>query len=469
MTEPIEAIVGRAQALKKAGRLDEAIDVWRIAAARAPDNLLYQHDLAATLGDVGQNAEAAEIAACAISKGLDRYEAHLVHARALAGLLNLDAAEAAYRQVISKNPSEAMAHRELAQLVWMRTGDSAKSEAALLAAIQQQPGDLSLQVMRAEIRGQMGDPQTQFEILEGLAASTGRHPQICHYAARAALACKDFAPALEFAALAYRAAPDEHDVAAVYVTALLANGAADAALAVIDRLRAAQPDNQYFVALQATAWRMREDERYHAVFDYDSMVWSAYLDTPPGWSTLDAYLDELAGALTEAHCFRQHPFFLSVRNGSQIASITKSENPAMRAFACAVDGPLHEYAGRLGPGEDPLRRRLRGGCALLDAWSVLLPPNGFHVNHVHPEGWLSSACHIHPPAEDPEHPHAGWLKFGEPGCATSPSLGPERFVRPEAGKLVVFPSYMWHGTVSFSKGAPRLTVAADFAPSEGRA
>jgi hypothetical protein len=37
-------------------------------------------------------------------------------------------------------------------------------------------------------------------------------------------------------------------------------------------------------------------------------------------------------------------------------------------------------------------------------------------------------------------------------------------VRPEVGTLVLFPSYMWHGTVPFTSQQPRLTVAFDLLP-----
>jgi hypothetical protein len=34
-------------------------------------------------------------------------------------------------------------------------------------------------------------------------------------------------------------------------------------------------------------------------------------------------------------------------------------------------------------------------------------------------------------------------------------------VAPLPGKLVLFPSYFWHGTLPFTSAAPRLTVAFD--------
>ncbi|HEX7465481.1 MAG TPA: putative 2OG-Fe(II) oxygenase, partial [Usitatibacter sp.] len=32
--------------------------------------------------------------------------------------------------------------------------------------------------------------------------------------------------------------------------------------------------------------------------------------------------------------------------------------------------------------------------AISGAWSVRLRSGGFHTAHVHPEGWISSACYI---------------------------------------------------------------------------
>jgi hypothetical protein len=68
------------------------------------------------------------------------------------------------------------------------------------------------------------------------------------------------------------------------------------------------------------------------------------------------------------------------------------------------------------------------------------------------------------PATRDDESHAGWLAFGEPGI-TIPGLGPDHLVRPEPGMLVLFPSYMWHGTVPFTAGGRRLTAAFDVVPA----
>jgi hypothetical protein len=55
--------------------------------------------------------------------------------------------------------------------------------------------------------------------------------------------------------------------------------------------------------------------------------------------------------------------------------------------------------------------------------------------------------------------------MGETNPDTSPALPAERWVQPEEGKLVLFPSYVWHGTQAFDRGDQRLTVAFDVVPA----
>ena len=58
----------------------------------------------------------------------------------------------------------------------------------------------------------------------------------------------------------------------------------------------------------------------------------------------------------------------------------------------------------------------------------------------------------------------GWIKFGEPNMK-SLDLPAEKFLQPRSGRLVLFPSYMWHGTVPFSGNQSRLTLPFDVVPA----
>jgi tetratricopeptide (TPR) repeat protein len=457
----------KAKVLRAAGRNAEAVDVLQEAVAAEPGDLITQHNLASALGDIGRYKEAAAVLKPALKQGLDAPESWLVYARALVGIQDYENGEDAYRTVLKKNLVNADAHRELAQLVWMRTADSKAALAAMDAALAANPTEIILRVLKAEIVGQMGDRQGQYALITEALNAAGGDIQVAHFVCKAALTCGDFQAALVHGERTAKAYPNEVRFVTSYIEALLALGEAKTAEGVIEDLRRRHPDNQLVIALQATAWRLLGDDRYGELYDYDAFVRAAPMVRPNGWSTLTAYLDDLVEELDQAHSYVEHPFFQSVRHGSQLSSINLSKSPAMSAFEEAAHGPITDYIGRLGEGTDPLRARNKGGFHVISAWSIKLSQQGFHVNHVHPEGWLSFACHVRPPADDPANPNAGCLKLGEPGCATSPTLAPERFVKPQAGTSVIFPSYMWHGTIEYAEGPARTSIAADIGPQGG--
>ena len=153
--------------------------------------------------------------------------------------------------------------------------------------------------------------------------------------------------------------------------------------------------------------------------------------------------------------------------GAQISNLISSQDPAIRAFFQAVAGPIDRRLQALSGGGDPCRSRNTGAATFQGVWSVRLGADlGRHVDHVHPKGWMSSACYIDLPASmTAATEREGWIKFGEPGIRTEPKLAAEHYVRPEPGLLVLFPSYMWHGTLPFTGPGARLTIAFDLAPA----
>jgi hypothetical protein len=95
------------------------------------------------------------------------------------------------------------------------------------------------------------------------------------------------------------------------------------------------------------------------------------------------------------------------------------------------------------------------------SWSVRLAGGGFHAAHFHPGGILSSACYISLPNDLAGNPEkSGWLEIGRPPPELGLDLPPLATFEPKAGHLVLFPSYLFHGTRPFA-GGERLTVAFD--------
>ena len=114
----------------------------------------------------------------------------------------------------------------------------------------------------------------------------------------------------------------------------------------------------------------------------------------------------------------------------------------------------------------PLRARRSGDFDYAGSWSSRLKDCGFHVNHIHPDGWISSCYYVAvPDAAKDQATRQGWIKFGEPALDVELKTPIRRAIQPVPGRLVLFPSYMWHGTIAFRDTAARTTIAFDVIPT----
>lgn len=462
-----ELLLLRAQALLAASKFSEAVPAYQQAIDAAPGNASAEIGLAVALGDSGQYPASEAAVRKAIAKGMDTAESHFVLARSLLGMDRFDEAEVEFRRALHLRPDYFAAHTNLAELIWMRTGNAEAASLDLDAALRANPDSTVLRTLKAKLLEAAGDPRGALAELDAGLAHSGDSTELHIAAAQTALKC-DASQALAHAEHALKLLPETPLTLITYGNALLAAGHAERAEALAVKLLAINPDDGLAIALQATAWRMLGDPRYRRLYDYQSLVRPGAIDTPGGWPNLQGYLDDLARELLQRHSLHTHPIAQSLRNGTQVdLALEHSSGPAIRAFAQAIDGPIRRYMDAIGNGSDVLRRRNTGRYTLQGIWSVRLRSSGYHFNHFHPEGWLSSACYIQLPPAVGAKEKEGWLQFGEPGFPTRPSLPPEHFVQPEPGLLVLFPSWMWHGTVPFS-GSPqdtRLTIAFDVVPA----
>ncbi|MDO1560277.1 putative 2OG-Fe(II) oxygenase [Brevundimonas sp. 2R-24] len=460
----VDLVSDQSRRLQALNRYDDAAALMRRLCELKPHSHVAWHNLASTLlhGGWAEEAEAA-IRQAMTREGGDRAETWLVLARTLQAQDRHDEGEAALREALRRKPDYDDAHRDLAHLTWMRTGDPERAAADIDSLHRRLSRPVpALLAVKAKIREYAGDHAGGLEVVRE-AADAG-DPVACISASQAALHL-DPALALDYANRAAERLPGTRPPVNARLEALLALGEARTAEAELLALHEREPNDQFHLARLALCWRMLGDERYAQLYDYGAFVRAERLDTPKGWSSLSGYLEDLKAALVELHTLHTHPIGQSLRGGTQTSrNLTRSPNPAIQAFFEAADGPIRRYIAALGEGSDPLRRRVAESYRMAGIWSVRLKPNGFHADHVHPAGWISSACYIDLPPEVDAGGKEGWIAFGRPGSPTRPPLGPEHYIKPEPGLLALFPSYMWHGTEPFGGEHTRLTVAFDAVP-----
>ncbi len=225
------------------------------------------------------------------------------------------------------------------------------------------------------------------------------------------------------------------------------------------------------------ATRLSQTPAARLAWPYLSLIWRLQGDARAEWldgnplfiQTFDLDFsagerDELADLLRQLHIARAPRIEQSVRGGTQTERqlFFRHEVIIQRTKEKIVEA-IRSYIAALPPIDmnHPLLSVARNLILFEGSWSVRLQGHGFHVSHTHPQGWISSAFYVSLPDVAHSGPApAGWIQFGTPPRELNLRLTPNAEIQPQPGRLVLFPSTMWHSTVPFKDGE-RLVIAFD--------
>ena len=249
---------------------------------------------------------------------------------------------------------------------------------------------------------------------------------------------------------------------------LLRYGDARAALRTLENAIRVRPASQSGLALLGLAYRAAGDPRENWLNDYARDVQIFDLKPPAGFDGMNEFNAELADYLRGLHRnARQYPS-QTLRSGTQTyQELFYQGHGLVQALLARINAAVQSYRSQLaGRADHPFASRLTRHFRHAGSWSSCLHDRGYHVNHIHQKGWISSCYYVAiPDAVGDSARKEGWLKFGEPPFPLGGDWSPQKAVRPVAGRLVLFPSYMWHGTNAFRSSQERITIAFDTVPA----
>ena len=383
-------------------------------------------------------------------------EVLLGYAAALFADGRFEAAEFKIEHALDRSPFWIEGHMKLAQLR-SRMGKRDQATATVERAIHRHPGEEQLWIALFRLL-------IQSEQFEALDQAVARAPAKLHRSET--LLCYETIAAVERGDTARAdrlfsrtSASLRRSLQIYWIRHLLrARRLAEACQFIDGALKAdTGPDLWPYAAI---AWRLAQDPRSQWI-EGEADCLTSVVDMKDALPDLAA----LEQALRRLHVGKGEFLDQSVRNGSQTdGPLFSKVDPSIRALRTAIVSAVESYVQSLPPRDPahPLLGPARSSkIRFSGSWSVLLGGSGYHANHVHPQGWISSALYICVPKRGPDDAaNAGFLALGEPQAELGLPLRPSKEIEPKQGRLVLFPSYMWHGTRPFAAGE-RLTVAFD--------
>jgi tetratricopeptide (TPR) repeat protein len=467
-TDYAAARVRIAAVLRSLDKLSEALAELDAVLSLQPDSFEARYYRGLTLARLERFDDAAGDLEHAVALKPDSHDALLALANNLKGAGRHDEALTALWRVVELQPMQAEVHDDLNRLAWMagRKDMFLKS----FAYVRERHGDdPALLFSEAQLRVQRNDANGAEPLLRRALEIAPEHGATNALLGRMLARRGRFDESFAAFAMAARVEPNVTAYRNEFGYALMQGREHTQALAQFETARGINAADQLALAGICLAYRALGDSRYHELVNVDQFVRSYPLRLPRGYADVRAYNDALAEELAKLHTTTSEPLDQTLRGGTQTGGLLFARKSKMiEEIRDAIAEAVADYVAAMPAHADhPLLSRKEEEFGFTHSWSCKLRSSGFHTNHVHPMGWISSAYYVSvPDALEDEIARPGWLTFGQSHLDLGGDDRPEHFVQPAVGRLVLFPSYFWHGTVPFESPSDRLTIAFDVVPGQ---
>lgn len=457
---------------QRQGRLAAALAACRQGLLHAPNAKRLHYSLGQLLREDCSFAEAVRAYDDALRCGYETPQLYQNRGEALYEAGDVQQALDCFAAGIARFPGSALLHGLWSRFHW-QLGGPGDSLASLRKAARSDPRNAGLWQVLVDLLFRLDRAEEgRAAVAEAWTLGCPRAPDLQLLDAIGRAKAGELPQATESFARLVAAHPRQSGFKLAFAEHLLSAGDPARAEKLCAEILEVDPLEQSAWAFRGTAWQLLGDPRESWLLDYENMVRQVQVQPPAGYASSEVFFDEVRAVLESLHRMQAHPIEQTVRGGTQTNGfLFRLKHPLLRVLEQQIRlavrailtsyprDPAHPFWSRRPsqPGGD--------GFRFAGAWSVRLRSQGYHTNHIHPQGWISSALYVALPGEIRDRDgDAGHLQFGVPPAELGISLSQRRVVRPETGVLTLFPSYMWHGTVPFESQQPRITVAFDVVP-----
>jgi hypothetical protein len=205
-----------------------------------------------------------------------------------------------------------------------------------------------------------------------------------------------------------------------------------------------------------------------ALLGLDRLLCTAYLAPPAGYKSLAGLNREVLASIKRNPALRYGEARQATRQGWRTDYLTLQGETLIPSLVAQIRQAITSYIEALPAAAGHPFVQARPARAQLSIWAILLHADGYESTYLHLDGWLSGVYYVTVPAcVAMATDHAGWIEFGPPPAnrVTHGVDWEQRWVKPEAGKIVLFPSSIYHTTIPTGVNEDRLSIAFDVIPA----
>lgn len=241
------------------------------------------------------------------------------------------------------------------------------------------------------------------------------------------------------------------------------------ALAACEDCLHLHPGNSFALATKAIALAETGSENQRRkLIDFDTLLDISTLEPPAGYADISAFNDALETAVLSHSSLRLDPNHRSCHFADQTDDIFQDSAEPFATLERMIRAAAAQYRRKFDPGAAQTFLANPVPQTELIGWATVMRAQGHQSAHIHPTSWLSGVYYVRVPdlVKRGDNSHKGWIEFGQPPDHYPITKEPEiTFIEPVEGKLILFPSYLYHRTVPYEDDALRISIAFDFDPT----
>ncbi len=234
-------------------------------------------------------------------------------------------------------------------------------------------------------------------------------------------------------------------------------------------LAIARDDQRALAHLAISLAQLGIDHAVARLLDFDRLLKVTTIATPTGFGSADAFNRAVAESIvTRADLSFRHTARTMIGGARLEDTFALDEMVSTPLRQLFLNAAL-DYAAQLSVDANHPVVQGKPATFTIASWANIMDSAAFELPHMHEGAWLSGVYYPEVTFDRSGAEDGGAIEFGGHDFGDAlPVMGPTRRVMPEAGTLVLFPSYLYHRTIPFEGRGRRISIAFDIKPVKPR-
>ncbi len=237
------------------------------------------------------------------------------------------------------------------------------------------------------------------------------------------------------------------------------------ALAVCDGFLDRHPGDTSVLAFKVVVLNeLGEEDEVKQLLNYDRFLKIYKITSSINYLDIEEFNSELSIHIENHPTLTKSPQSHATRDGYHSGELLVEPLGIISDLEKLILLNVEKYIEGIAQFCNPIIFKQKPNRLKLSIWGVVMRSGGHQVPHIHPSAWLSGVYYVKVPDSvvGARDNYSGCISFGViPNHFHNKKQIISKFIKPESGLLILFPSSYYHQTIPLEEDQKRISIAFD--------